>query len=150
MYTRVCHICTIVETSFVAPPNYDTPVPVPSHEVVFKDKIAFLIKLATTITKQRPGALICYIAGKVTGLPKAEVRSKFAKKKLEMELKGFIVLNPIDFIGPDENWQIAMRMALPLLMMSDVICMLPCWRDSDGAKIEFEMAAKFGISTITE
>jgi hypothetical protein len=159
-YTRVCPLCMKVDTHVcrVAPDVIPLPrkAAIMSPEINaaveerFKDKITFVIKVATSIVMQKPGVQVCYIAGKVTGLPEREVRNKFARKKAELLGQGFIVLNPCDFIPFTCNWKIDMRMASTLLMMSDCICMLPCWQESEGAKVEFELAAKFGISIISE
>jgi hypothetical protein len=126
--------------------NIEKPVEI--HQV---DKIIFLKMLDFDIREaRRNGKRIVYIAGKVTGLDPAEVKAKFKAKKVEMEEKGWFVLNPCEYIKPTEHWQTAMRMALTLLMMSDDIAMIHDWQLSEGAKIEFAMAAKMGISVIED
>jgi hypothetical protein len=111
-------------------------------------KTRFLIQLTTTLTKSK--SQVVYIAGKVTGLPVAEFQAKFQAAKDKLQAQGFSVLNPCDFIAPDEDWQIAMRKAITLLNMADHIYMLPDWQDSQGAIIEHSMAAKFGLNTMYE
>jgi hypothetical protein len=110
------------------------------------NRLQFLIQLATTLTKNTKP--IIYVAGKVTGLPADEVAAKFKVAQTELEALGWKVLNPVEFITPDEEWEIAMRMASSMLNMADSIYLLPCWEDSEGAKWEFNQAVKFGLSAI--
>ncbi|QEM13453.1 DUF4406 domain-containing protein [Mucilaginibacter rubeus] len=154
-YERVCVYCDHVQDYIgrLAPEGYIEPkaLPVPASEAAqFQNKIDFLVQLASIIVTQRGSRQVVYIAGKVTGLAEHTVKHKFSKMKNELQGRGFIVLNPCDFIPFDCDWQIAMRMASTLLMMADCIYMLPCWGDSKGAKMEFEMAAAFGINVISE
>ena len=111
-------------------------------------KTQFLIKLNTHLAQSRKPVI--YIAGKVTGLPVDVFRANFNKAKEKLTANGFHVLNPCEFIGPDENWHDAMRMASTMLNMADHIYMLPDWQDSPGAVWEFNQAVKFGISCINE
>ena len=91
---------------------------------------------------------VIYIAGKVTGLPYKEVTAKFKIKQLELEAMDFFVLNPVDVINDEDcNWQEAMRVSVMLLANADYICLLPDWWDSDGAKLERELAMRLGISS---
>ncbi|QTE37203.1 DUF4406 domain-containing protein [Mucilaginibacter gossypii] len=111
-------------------------------------KTRFLIQLTTTLTKSK--SQVVYIAGKVTGLPVNEFQAKFAAAKEKLQAQGFSVLNPCDFIAPDEDWKTAMRKATTLLNMADHIYMLPDWRDSAGAILEHRLAVKFGLNTMYE
>lgn len=112
-------------------------------------KIVFLRALDIDIRRANDeGKQIVYIAGKVTGLDPMEVKAKFKAKAVEMEAMGYFVLNPCEYIKPDENWQLAMRIAFTLLMMSDAISMIHDWQLSEGARLEFGIAAKFGIAVI--
>ncbi|MFD2874064.1 DUF4406 domain-containing protein [Mucilaginibacter ximonensis] len=112
------------------------------------NKIQFLIKLATAITKSKKH--VAYVAGKVTGLEPTECYLKFKAAQAKLEADGWTVLNPCDFIKADEDWQMAMRFALPLLCMADTIYLLPDWMDSEGARIEFEIAQRFGLNVVME
>lgn len=156
LYERVCVYCDHVKEYIgrLAPEGYEEPIKAlqaPKNEAAqFQNKIDFLVQLASIIVNQRGNRQVIYIAGKVTGLSEYAVKHKFSRMKNELQGRGFIVLNPCDFIPFDCDWQIAMRMASTLLMMADCIYMLPCWRDSKGAKMEFEMAGAFGINVISE
>jgi hypothetical protein len=118
--------------------------------MILKQKIPFLINVSTYLANHHKSKPIIYIAGKVTGLPADEVNAKFKAAQVKLEAQGFCVLNPTQFIGNAENWQIAMRMASTLLNMADHIYLLPDFSDSEGARIEFAQATKFGISCINE
>jgi hypothetical protein len=87
-----------------------------------------------------------YIAGKVTGELPEPTAVKFKEMQIELEAKGFDVVNPIEVVNnPDENWYTAMGMCLGVLETCDAIFMLPCHTDSKGAKIELQTATNMGI-----
>ena len=112
------------------------------------NKIPFLMQLVTTLTKNKQHVI--YLAGKVSGLPEAEVSQKFSEAKTKLEAYGFKVLSPIDYIANNEDWELAMRKAATLLCMADSIYMLADWEDSPGAKREFEIATEFGLNVMWE
>jgi hypothetical protein len=108
----------------------------------------FLLCLTAHLAKSKKP--VVYIAGKVTGLPTEEVKAKFETAKATLEAHNFHVINPCEFIKPNENWHTAMRMASTMLNMVNHIYLLPDWQDSEGARFEFAQAVKFGISCINE
>ncbi|HMI03062.1 MAG TPA: DUF4406 domain-containing protein [Pedobacter sp.] len=89
-----------------------------------------------------------YIAGKVTGLPYKEVFDKFQQAKTKLLNKGYFVINPCDFIQPDEDWKIAMSICFTLLPAADYIYLLDDWKDSKGAILEKDLADKLGINVL--
>lgn len=110
-------------------------------------KAQFLVDVATAIVKAKR---IIYVAGKVTGLPAEECAAKFKKAQEALEVKGWTVLNPCEFIENSERWETAMRMALTLLNMADSVYFLPDWKDSEGAKMEFAIAQKLELNMVFE
>jgi len=111
-------------------------------------KAQFLIDLATSLAKNSD--TVIYVAGKVTGLPVDQYLAKFKTAQNMLEADGWKVLNPCEFIAPDEDWETAMQKAITLLNMSDAVYFLPDWEDSEGAKLEFMLAQKLGLSVVFE
>lgn len=82
-----------------------------------------------------------YIAGKVTGLPHEEVAAKFAAAQQHLESLGYEVVNPIQVVNdPNCPWDLAMRKCLAAMLDCHAVHVLPCWKDSKGAKMEVEIA----------
>jgi len=98
-----------------------------------------------TNTKNLP---VVYVAGKVTNLPYNEVWTKFKVKQLELESKGFFVINPMEHVNETEGWQKAMRICVMLLAVSDHVCLLNDWHLSKGATLERNLALPLGINFI--
>jgi len=87
-----------------------------------------------------------YIAGKVTGELPELTAEKFKNMQIQLETKGFDVVNPIEVVNnSNENWYTAMGMCLEALETCDAIFMLPCYKDSKGAKIELKTAKDLGL-----
>lgn len=113
-----------------------------------QSKTQFLLNVTNQLAKSKKP--VVYIAGKVTGLPVHVYEANFAAAKKKLEANNFNVLNPCDFIAPEEPWQSAMRMAFILLGSADHIYLLSNWQDSRGAKMEFDFAVELGITCINE
>lgn len=96
-----------------------------------------------------------YISGKVTGLPYDQAVDKFAKAQamLMQRYPTAIIENPIAITGhmdQSEPWEAFMRLCLMELTKCTHIYMLPCWRNSAGAKVELKMAIDLGLEIIFE
>lgn len=83
---------------------------------------------------------LVYISGKMTGVENYN-KPKFDRTKVLLEAKGYEVLSPAD-LGAEESfeWHDYMRVDIALLAMCDVIYMLDDWQDSEGARVELDVA----------
>lgn len=89
--------------------------------------------------------MVVYIAGKVTGLPYDEVVAKFSKAEAKLKAKGCEVVNPIKLCPKDMDWDKCMEICIDALENCDYIYLLPDWKDSRGARREFDYARLSGI-----
>lgn len=86
-----------------------------------------------------------YISGKITGDP--AYRHKFATAEKRLTHQGHIVLSPARL--PDGlKFEEYMYLDLAMITICDAICMLPCWKDSSGAKREKRFAETLGKKVI--
>lgn len=96
-----------------------------------------------------------YIAGPITGQPDNN-KAKFAEAETLLNGAGYATINPqnvhedhCDDDGcPGENahtWRWYMARRLPLVLESDGVALLPGWRGSRGARIEYGLAVEAGI-----
>jgi hypothetical protein len=91
-----------------------------------------------------------YIAGRVTGLPREDVKSKFEKAEALARSNNWNPVNPtrhITFKAPPRQ---AMKTCLPLLLDCDAILLLNDFKFSEGAQIEAQIARYVGIEVINE
>lgn len=93
-----------------------------------------------------------YIAGKVTGLPEAEVKAKFKRKEEELTKAGYIVYNPVEQVwilgAQDWPWDRIMRGCIQQMVECDEVHLLPCWQQSRGAMLERDVALRLGMTVI--
>ena len=106
-----------------------------------------------------------YIAGKIKGLSLSEVDKKFSEAQLHLLSKGYLAFNPFEYIKSineirerayteiltDHNpahRAIILRLLTEKLLQCDMIYMLPCWQDSQGAKYEKTVADMCGIENL--
>ncbi len=88
---------------------------------------------------------IVYLAGKVSDLNYEEVKDKFKRAESVLTDMGYYVVNPTKVLPPDVSWETAMRTLIPLLAYCDTICLLSDWEQSEGAKLEYEIAKRLGM-----
>ena len=84
-----------------------------------------------------------YISGKISGLTKLEVVTKFENAERHLIAQGYEVVNPVKLDHSKnqyEDWGEFMKVDIKALMDCDVIALLPCWHDSKGAVIEFQLS----------
>lgn len=87
-----------------------------------------------------------YIAGKVTGLPIADVTMKFGTAQKQIEALGYEVVNPLEVVNDwHMPWQQAMKLCINALLECDGVYCLPDWSISKGAKVEAFMAVSLSI-----
>lgn len=89
-----------------------------------------------------------YIAGKVTGLPWQEVEDKFLEAAVNVRKHGAEPVLPIYYCESTWIWHKCMKTCLALLLSCDKIMMLPDWKQSRGAKIEYLVALVAGIPVL--
>lgn len=92
-----------------------------------------------------------YIAGKVTGLKIEDVTEKFKSVQKELEADGYEVVNPIEVVqDPNTSWKNAMKLCIAALVQCNSIYLLPCWEDSKGAQVEYNLAKAIGLRILRE
>lgn len=92
-----------------------------------------------------------YISGKITGTD--DYMERFAKAEKYLIMKGYSVLNPAKVnaqMPSDTIYDEYMQIALTMLQMADSIYMLKDWQDSNGAKIEHQIATMLKIDILFE
>lgn len=91
-----------------------------------------------------------YIAGKVSNLPVDEARAHFDKASEFLRAKGHKVINPMELIqDPKTEWSKAMKLCIIELVQVDAVLLLDNWKDSQGAKLEQQLAQSLSIPTFT-
>ena len=88
-----------------------------------------------------------YLSGKITG--DSNYRQKFNTMTEELLSYGYVVFNPA--VLPD-GFEYSDYMALDLLILSrcDAIFILRDWKNSPGARLEYEEAKRLGLQVLTE
>jgi len=84
-----------------------------------------------------------YIAGKVTG--DSNYKVKFYKAESDLFDAGYEPVNPVVLISEREAWSNAMKKAIRIMLLCDGVALLPDWKKSKGAKIEFKIAKMIGL-----
>lgn len=92
-----------------------------------------------------------YISGKITGTD--DYMERFAKAEKYLITKGYSVLNPAKVnaqMPSDTTYDEYMQIAVTMLQMADSIYMLKDWQNSNGAKIEHQIATMLKIDILFE
>ena len=88
-----------------------------------------------------------YISGKITG--DSDYKGKFARAEEKLKAAGHVVMNPA--ILPDGfEYDEYMRICLVMLDVCDAIYLLTDWRQSEGARKEYNHAMWVGKDAIFE
>ena len=88
----------------------------------------------------------CYISGPMTGLPNHNYEA-FNAVAAELRRIGKEVFNPAENFGGDQTRSRAeyMRVDINMILDSDVIVVLPGWRNSQGATVEVPIGRELGL-----
>lgn len=89
-----------------------------------------------------------YIAGKITGEHYEKTFKKFHNAEIYLYSLNYSVINPTKIIDRETDWKEAMRICIRQLVECDVVYALKDWKESEGAKIEIELAKKLGIKIL--
>lgn len=90
-----------------------------------------------------------YISGKITGTTDYMERFERAEKALSNN----VVINPAKVnaqLPTDTTWDEYMRMSMTMLRMCNAIYMLSGWKDSAGARMEYDYAVEHNYKIIFE
>lgn len=82
-----------------------------------------------------------YIAGKITG--DKNYHGKFTRAEDFLSAQGYVVINPAilpEGMKPSDY----MRICISMVESSDVVCFLPDWEESAGAKLEWQFCQYIG------
>jgi len=86
-----------------------------------------------------------YLSGKITG--DENYKNKFITVEKELTNKGYEVFNPA--VMPNMfSWEEFMKLDLMVLSFCDAICLLPDWKESRGAVMEYEEAKRLGLNIL--
>ena len=91
-----------------------------------------------------------YIIGKVTGLPRNEVITKFTKAAEWLKSMGYMAVNPVDLIPENTGWHDAMKACIKLMVDCDAVMLLPDWSESRGAYLEVMIARNLELPEFTQ
>ena len=87
-----------------------------------------------------------YLSGPMTGLPDYN-RPAFDEAAETLRKQGYAVFSPSEVGSRDQimsrSWY--MRKDIEALLQSDAVMMLPDWEQSEGAKLEFEIAKQLEL-----
>ena len=92
-----------------------------------------------------------YISGQVTGIEE-QAAHFFQSAEDYINSKEILeAVNPLklDHSKHDKKWESYMRVCIAALMECDYILMLENWHDSEGAKLEYQIALHVGIKVFS-
>lgn len=89
-----------------------------------------------------------YLAGPMTGLPESNYPA-FHREAGRLRGLGYTVLNPAENPAPAcGTWSGYMRMAVGQLIQCEAVALLPGWKNSKGACIEYWLAWSLGMPIV--
>ena len=82
-----------------------------------------------------------YLSGPITSMPLKDARAIFTEAEEFVLSLGHTVVNPMkNGLSPESSWAEHMKKDITMLLGCDAICMLPDFRQSEGAKLELNIA----------
>ena len=91
---------------------------------------------------------LCYISGKISGIPVSDVKINFQTAETKVKEMGFIPVNPFDLESYSLSWKENMLNDIAMLFECDCIYMQNNYLGSKGAKIELNIAKEMGLKII--
>ena len=84
----------------------------------------------------------CYNSGKISGLPYLVAYNNFLSADREIELKGFVPVNPMKekWLKPSAPWWMHMVVDIWKMLWCSAVFFQRNWSDSRGARIECQIA----------
>ena len=89
-----------------------------------------------------------YIAGKVKGLPKGQVKDKFNLMARLLSGMGYRVVKPDAVTDDTKIWDDVAPNDIKKMLECDEIHLLPDWQESRGAQLERDIALRLGIQIV--
>lgn len=89
------------------------------------------------------------IIGKITGIEPERAKHKFLIAKTKLEMKGYEVFNPFDFVAEGLHYNDQMKVCLKNLEDMDAVYLLPDWIISEGSKKEVKKALDLNLEIKT-
>jgi uncharacterized protein DUF4406 len=89
-----------------------------------------------------------YIAGKITGLPRGDVRDKFDVMAAQLSGMGYDVVKPLAVYDETRDWDDAVRTDIKKMLECDEVHLLSDWQDSRGAQLERDIALRLGMQVV--
>ncbi len=92
-----------------------------------------------------------YISGRITGIPAEKAIVNFAKAKEYITESKMIPVNPMELPHRhNQSWENYMREDLAAMLTCEGVYMLKNWQESEGAKIEYNLAKRLGFKIYYE
>lgn len=89
-----------------------------------------------------------YVAGRITGLPKEQVQTKFSNITARLADMGYTVVNPAEALEDERSWKDAVRNDIKKMLECDEVHLLPDWKESRGAQLERDIALRLGMQVV--
>ena len=89
-----------------------------------------------------------YVAGKITGLPREDVKEKFNMITSQLTNQGYLVVNPLAVNDNSQSWDVAVRNDIKIMLECDEVHLLPDWQESRGAQLERDIALRLGMNLV--